>query len=250
MANSSAIRLKAEGLQGQRGDKILFANLSFTVQTSELLVLSGANGTGKSTLLRIIAGLCPPASGAVALESAGGKSRHEPQALPLPLFSHYLSDKNAMKPQLSVAQNLLFWHVFLSGRENKAQNSAAALRRALRAVNMESYAELPFAALSTGQKRRVGFCRLLLAPRLLWLLDEPTSGLDSAGAALFAALCERHLRGGGMILAATHLPLGLKAAHSVSLADYRPQNPYARCDDFLDLSEAAAAKQTNAGEKQ
>jgi len=221
------IMMTAENLAARRGDRILFTALSFRLQARECLIVSGANGAGKSTLLRILAGLLPPFEGRAELSAplpAGGSA-----PLPRSAFCHYLSDKNAMKPQLSVRENLAFWREFFSAEKQTYEERETALSRALKAVRMESYAELPFASLSTGQKRRIGFCRLLISPRPLWLLDEPTSGLDKAGAAIFAELCGRHLRCGGLIIAATHLPLGLNTAKAINIADYAPKS---RCEQF------------------
>jgi len=213
-----ALQLEARRLQAERGGRILFAELSFSLRSGELLVLRGANGAGKSSLLRIIAGLDAPLKGEIALAAQSLK-----QILPMHIFCHYLSDKNSCLPQLSVRRNLEFWQGFFGAPADKTA-AAAAIEAALESVHMSAYAELPFAALSTGQQRRIGFCRLQLSPRPLWLLDEPTSGLDAAGSRLFADLCAGHLAAGGLIAAATHLPLGVQAAAELNLEDYRPQH--------------------------
>lgn len=185
-----------------------------------MLLLSGVNGSGKSTMLRLIAGLYPPLFGRADLRLQDGTK------LPRQNFSHYLSEKNAMKAQLSVCENLRFWQCFFAAGSGAAGEAARA--SALSAVQMAAYADLPFAALSTGQKRRIGLSRLLLCPRPLWLLDEPTSGLDETGCRLFAQICRRHLAGGGLIIAATHLPLGLSADKTLFLADFAPKSAAGR----------------------
>ncbi|KAA6204946.1 MAG: heme ABC exporter ATP-binding protein CcmA [Candidatus Tokpelaia sp.] len=232
------VRIEIEGLQAQRGGKILFSQLSFSLQSGQIAVINGANGTGKSTLLRLIAGLYPPLSGTIDLSMATAQKtapalENKNISLPRQGFSHYLSDKNAMKPQLSVRDNLRFWCRFFTDKRLGAGEEKKVLLRALDKVKMAAYADLPFAALSTGQKRRIGLSRLLTGARPLWLLDEPGSGLDQAGAALFSQICREHLAAGGLVIAATHTPLGLPADISLNLADYRPQTPEGQFYDPL-----------------
>jgi len=242
------LQLAGRRLQAERGGRILFSGLSFTLKSGQLLALSGANGLGKSTLLRLLADLCPPLAGAVRLSAlpAAKAAAIAANELPRALFCHYLSAENAMLPRLSVRRNLQFWQDFFNPGSSDKAAAAENLAKALRAVRMSAYADLPFAALSTGQQRRIGFCRLLLAPRPLWLLDEPTSGLDAAGAELFAGLSAAHLAAGGLIAAATHLPLGLQAAVNLRLEDYRPKADGAALSEPL-LNTAPAAWADSAG---
>jgi len=232
------LHIKAENLRAQRGGKILFSRLSFCLHSGQMAVISGANGAGKSTLLRLIAGLCPALSGTIDLSIATAQktataAENKNISLPRQGFSHYLGDKNAMKPQLSVWDNLRFWCRFFADKRVNTGEEKKVLLRALDKVKMATYADLPFAALSTGQKRRIGLCRLLTGARPLWLLDEPSSGLDQAGAALFSQICREHLAAGGLVIAATHMPLGLPADISLNLADYRPQTPEGQFYDPL-----------------
>ena len=196
------MRLVADNLVGERGGEIIFSALSFEIKTGEAMVITGPNGSGKSTLLRIIAGLLTPAEGEVRLTIGD-------ETLPVSAACHYLGHQNAMKAGLSVRENLIFWQEF---------HGAAALPvdEALEAVNLPGVEHLPFGYLSTGQKRRVSIAKLLVSHRPIWIVDEPTAGLDKASEARFTSLMQQHIHQGGMILAATHIPLGLDVTQSVN----------------------------------
>jgi len=200
------MRLEAENLGGERGGETVFSNLSFTLDSGEALVVTGPNGSGKSTLLRIICGLLAPEEGRIELTEGGA-------SLPVQAACHYLGHQNAMKPALSVRENLLFWQRF---------NGTGALEidDALEAVNLPGVEHLPFGYLSTGQKRRVSIAKLLVSYRALWIVDEPTAGLDKASEARFAGLMHDHRHQGGMIIAATHIPLGLEGANTLDMASF------------------------------
>jgi heme exporter protein A len=135
------------------------------------------------------------AGGLIGLE--GGEAE-----LTLPEQAHYLGHRDAMKPALSVVENLSFWRDFLGGEAFDATESLAA-------VGLDHAAMLPAAYLSAGQRRRLSIARLIAVRRPVWLLDEPTSALDAAGQNLFAGLMRDHLARGGLIIAATHAPLGI-----------------------------------------
>ncbi len=195
--NSAAMRLTATRLRCVRGGREIFANLDFTADAGEALAVIGANGAGKTSLLRLIAGLIAPAGGALVLDGGGAELSLAEQA-------HYLGHRDALKPSLSVAENLAFWRAALGGE-------ATALAAALAAVGLDHIADLPAAYLSAGQRRRLSIARLLAVRRPLWLLDEPTSSLDAGGQAMMTEVMRAHLAGGGLIVAATHLPLGVAA---------------------------------------
>jgi len=180
-----------------RGGREVFSGLSFEATAGEALAVTGHNGSGKTSLLRLIAGLLLPASGSIVIEGGEPEMTVGEQA-------HYLGHRDALKPALSVEENLSFWANFLGG------GAVAATRHCLEAVGLSHAADLPAAYLSAGQRRRLSLARLLSVRRPLWLLDEPTAALDGAGQAMFAALMRDHLTSGGLIVAATHGPLGIE----------------------------------------
>lgn len=190
------MRLLASDVRCVRGGREVFAGLSFQATAGEALAVTGRNGSGKTSLLRLIAGLLLPAGGAIAIE--GGEAE-----LTVPEQAHYLGHRDALKPALSVRENLSFWSDFLGGGVTRAADECIA------AVGLAHAADLPAAYLSAGQRRRLSLARLLTVRRPLWLLDEPTNALDVAGQAMFAALMREHLATGGLIVAATHGPLGI-----------------------------------------
>ena len=190
------LRLSATGLGCVRGFRSVFNDLNLQLEAGEALALTGPNGAGKSSLLRLLAGLLRPSAGRVTLEG-DSDDRLMPERV------HYLGHLDAFKPALSVRENIDFWVHYLGG-----DRDAAA---ALAAVGLESLSALPAGYLSAGQRRRLSLARLVAVPRPLWLLDEPASALDSAGQEMLAALMRGHLTGGGMIVAATHGPLGIQA---------------------------------------
>jgi len=198
------MRLEAENLAGERGGETIFAGLSFALSEGEALVVTGPNGSGKSTLLRIICGLLQPEAGKVELREDG-------TVLPVRAACHYLGHQNAMKPALSVRENLSFWQKFNGAAQSE-------IDEALEAVDLPGVEHLPFGYLSTGQKRRVSIAKLLVSHRPLWIVDEPTAGLDKASEARFAEIMCGHMREGGMIVAATHIPLGLEGVNALDMA--------------------------------
>jgi len=195
--------LEARDLACLRGDRAVFAGLSFALAAGDALLLTGANGAGKSTLLRILAGLLRPAEGAVTWQ--GDDIAADPAAHAGRM--RYLSHQDALKPALSVSENLDFF----------ARLHGGAVAPALAALALTPLADLPARVLSSGQKRRLALARLALAPVPLWLLDEPTTGVDAASVERLRPLLAAHRAAGGMVVAATHIPLPLDDARDLRL---------------------------------
>jgi heme exporter protein A len=191
------MRLTGCGIRCVRGGREVFPCLDFETSSGEALAVTGPNGSGKTSLLRLIAGLLTIAAGSIGLE--GGEAE-----LTLPEQAHYLGHRDPLKPALSVTENLAFWRDYLGGEAFDPAESLAA-------VGLDHAAKLPAAYLSAGQRRRLSIARLLVVTRPVWLLDEPASALDAAGQSLFAKLMGDHLARGGLIVAATHSPLGIAA---------------------------------------
>ncbi|WP_428031964.1 heme ABC exporter ATP-binding protein CcmA [Ancylobacter sp.] len=202
------MRLVVENLACRRGERRLFAGLGFTLEAGRALIVTGPNGTGKSSLLRILAGLARPESGRLRLEGAA-----EPEDFAEEV--HYLGHLDAHKAALSAQENLAFWRAML-GRP------ALTVAQAMEAVGLGGLERLPVAVLSAGQKRRLALARLLVAQRRLWLLDEPTTALDAAAQARFGELARAHVEKGGLIVAATHAPLDFGPSDALDLGAWRP----------------------------
>ncbi|MEQ8265999.1 MAG: heme ABC exporter ATP-binding protein CcmA [Parvibaculum sp.] len=202
---SGPARLIARDLACIRGGRLVFEGLAFDLAHGEALVLTGANGSGKSSLLRQIAGLLEIAHGAVSFEGGNPESTIGEQ-------THYVGHADALKPSMSVVETLRFWAAYLGGGRNPE-----AVARALDALALAALADLPVAYLSAGQRRRLALARLLAVPRPLWLLDEPTVALDLANTGRLLDLMRTHLASGGLIVAATHLDLGLSPAKTLRL---------------------------------
>ncbi len=181
----------------------MFFGLSFALPPGGAMLLTGANGAGKSSLLRLLAGLIPPAEGRLLWQGEDVASDRVAHARRL----RYLSHQDALKPALSARENLLFFARLWGGD----------VQAALAALSLAELAELPARVLSSGQKRRLALARLALSPAPIWLLDEPTVGLDAESVGRLGGLLAAHRAAGGVVLAATHLPLPLPDATELRL---------------------------------
>ena len=186
------MELAADNLTCERGGRTVFTGVRFSLGDGQLMQLTGPNGSGKSSLLRLIAGLNETASGTLKLD--GGHAE-----LSIGQQAHYIAHQEAVKTALTVHENLDFWRGFLGGGD---------VEEALAAFDLLRFSSFQAGLLSAGQKRRLALARLALVPRVLWLLDEPTVGLDAASLARLVTVMSAHLERGGMIIAATHVPLG------------------------------------------
>ena len=178
----------------------MLRDLSFSVAAGGALVLTGPNGAGKSTLLRVLAGLLRPAAGRVLW-------RGEDMRAEVAAHVAYVGHQDAVKPGLTVAENLRF----------AARLGGGVVDAGLAALGIANLAELPARMLSAGQRRRLALARLALTSAPIWLLDEPTLGLDAGAVALVGTLVAAHRECGGVIVAATHLPLPLPEAAELRL---------------------------------
>lgn len=183
-------RLIVRDLACRRGDRVLFAGLSLTLTPGEALHVRGANGIGKSSLLRILAGLLPAA--------AGGVEREGTVAL--------LDERPALDPLLPLGRALRFW----AGLDGGAAD--------LEPLGLADLLDVPVRYLSTGQKKRAAMARLLGQRAPIWLLDEPLNGLDKDAAAVAEALVSKHCAEGGICMIASHQPFALSAPQTLDLA--------------------------------
>ena len=202
------LRLSARSLLIERGGRAIVKDISFELASGEALLVLGRNGAGKSTLLRALAGFLPLRGGEVVF--TGG------DAAPLSEQAHYVGHADGLKSALTALENLTFWASMLGvgGRSSPQQ--------ALEKVGLARIGDFPVGYLSAGQKRRVALARLFVAARPVWILDEPATALDVGSQQRFAQAMSEHRASGGMILAATHAPLGLIDAKELRLDRVAP----------------------------
>lgn len=201
------LSLHADNLSVERGTRTVISDLSFTAKAGEALLIVGPNGAGKTTLIRAIAGFIAPSSGKIALKGDNADRDITPTH-DIAECCHYVGHLTGVKANLTAWENLAFWAAYLGGGERSA--IADKVDDALSAFGLSALAGYPAGLLSAGQKRRLGLARLSVAARPVWLLDEPTVSLDSPSTELLRRLIQAHLAGGGLVVAATHLPLGLE----------------------------------------
>jgi heme exporter protein A len=190
--------VRVSNLSCRRGGRLVLANLSFMLSPGQCLLVRGPNGVGKSSLLRVLAGL---------LDYEQGEIEQVQDVL-------FIGHENALKREELLVQHMTFWAELYAIPKNQR---AAQVAAALQAMALQTLADLPIRLLSQGQKRRASLARLALRPVATWLLDEPTVGLDDASCTLLTALMQRHLARGGCLVAATHQDLSLPNAQVLEL---------------------------------
>lgn len=195
--------LQGAALAAVRGDRRLFAGLSFDLGAGELLYVNGPNGSGKTTLLRMVCGLVMPAEGRVLWRGEDIRSLGEAFRADLLYCGH----QNALKDELNGLENLLI-SSRLAGRPLGEAEALSALER----MGLAGLEELPAKVLSQGQKRRVSLARLLLTRARLWVLDEPFTALDSGAIELLQATIRMHLDRDGLVVLTTHQQVSIDAA--------------------------------------
>jgi heme exporter protein A len=192
------ISLEIEGLSCIRGHRVLFRDLNLSLKTGSVLCVEGPNGSGKTSLLRLIAGFLQPAAGTIRLRTNEAAVEDPDERA---VFIGWLGHQDAVKPQMSVREQLAFSVSLYAGDRDPGA--------AMTAFGLAALADVPGQYLSAGQKRRLALARLTLCGRPLWLLDEPLAALDTSGKALVAETIAAHCAAGGLVVAATHEPLGL-----------------------------------------
>lgn len=197
-----SLKLEANALECVRGGRRLFHNLSFSLEPGELLEVSGANGSGKTSLLRMLCGLLAPTAGEILWQGERILALKEEYLKELT----YLGHANGVKAELSASENLRIYGG-ISGVEPDDEKIIAALER----MGLGGREDLPVKTLSQGQQRRLALARLLVGERALWILDEPLTALDSAAVRLVQSVLEEHLEGGGLAVLTTHQPLNVRA---------------------------------------
>ena len=222
------MKLVAQNLSCERAGRVIATGLSFEVCSGDVLLVTGPNGAGKTTLLRTIAGFLKCGAGRLWLEPPGGASSEgaAEYASGIAERCHFVGHHNGLKATLTTRENLVFWSAYLAaphatGRHatgpHESGMAVARVDDALERFGLSALSQMPAGYLSAGQKRRLCLARLLVATRPIWLLDEPTASLDQASSCSLAHIVQSQVRAGGMVIAATHLDLGVTATRELRL---------------------------------
>ena len=208
-------RLTADSLSCRRGGRAVFEDLGFDLGAGDCLLLKGNNGSGKSSLLRILAGLLSATAGSVTW---GNISLAGPAAAEMGLMI-YSGHQHALKPVLSLGENCANYYQLMTG----VPLADEKLELAARAFGLYDLIEQPVKYFSSGQTHRGALLRFLLLDRPIWLMDEPTVGLDGENRKRLVAIMNSHMKCGGIIIAASHDPLGVPSA-VLNMADFAAKN--------------------------
>lgn len=226
--------LIAENIHCIVGERSLFKGLGFCLQPGALLLLKGANGSGKTSLLKVLSGLLPAASGEITWD---GKPIHNNADFRRELM--LVGHKSAVKLDATVLENLAFW--------GKIYNTEMLVPAAMRFYDLEKFAESPARELSSGWQRRVALARLIVVPCKLWMLDEPTNFLDEEAIILTASLIESRVKQGGIVIAASHVMQSAVASHTLQMEDFHPSSCGAAFADAKDVSTGSHATYAEGG---
>lgn len=218
--------LDVQDLACRRGGRILFAGLDFSLSEGDAALALGRNGAGKSSLLRVLAGLIPPFTGSIKWN--GEDVRREPYEFRASM--RYVGHADGLQTNLTVIQNLRYWAALY-----RSSTSRDALEQALAAVGLDELADLPARMLSAGQRRRLALARpIATQPGGLWLLDEPTVALDRPSIAKIEAAITAFRASGGIVIASTNAPLTLPNAQEIDVAAAMPAPEDAFGDAYED----------------
>lgn len=200
--------LSCENLRCIRGDKVVFEHLGFCLQSGALLLLKGANGSGKTSLLKILSGLLLPDRGEILWDGYAIRDNNDFKR-DMMVIGH----KSGVKADATVYENLEFWA--------KLYDTELLIPAALKFYNLDNFSDVPAAQLSAGWQRRIALARLIVSPCRLWLLDEPTNFLDEEAVILTASLIEARVQQGGIVVVASHIMSSAIAAHTLWMGDFR-----------------------------
>ena len=207
--------LVAEDLACRRGERLVFAGLSFCLPSGGALLLTGTNGSGKTSLLRILATLIPPAGGCLFWGAAPVAAESAAYRVQLDFVGH----QDGVKPGLTPRETLGFWAAL---RGTEPSRVPRLLDAALAAFALDRVADWPCRWLSAGQRRRIALARLIAAPAAIWLLDEPTSALDHENQSRLEHAIAAHRASGGRVVVASHTPIDIGPAIAIALDAFAP----------------------------